>query len=190
MRSSVRTSLASAMSARARSTLERFRLLVGRQADAGMNPSADGVYRFEDAAKTLAAIDGDRHLDARLVADGAAKIGFAHQRPVDAGRGDLQPVGLREQVLDVERRRQIFARALAILDRYRPVGAFGHDLHGCARPGGDLHPDEPEAEIAQHGLGDAADPLGEAVVGDDARFVETLGTAGASGGCGVWSMDP
>ena len=44
--------------------------------------------------------------------------------------------------------------------------------------GGDFYPHEPQAEIAQHGRGDPADPQGQPRVGDQARLVEPFGGAG------------
>jgi len=44
--------------------------------------------------ETLAALMRDRHLDLHQIARITFEIGAAHQRPVDPGRGNLQPVGL------------------------------------------------------------------------------------------------
>ena len=81
---------------------------------------------------------------------------------------------MRHDVLDIEHRRERNAGALAVVDRHRAVGAFGHDLHSRARGGGNLHPDEPQAEIPQDRRCDATDPEAEAGVLDKARFVQSL----------------
>ncbi len=48
------------------------------------------VEAGDDALEALAAVDGARHLDLRDVAGPALEIGAAHQRPVDARRGNLE----------------------------------------------------------------------------------------------------
>src|SRR5229473_3522925 len=54
----------------------------------------------ERAAKPLAALMRDRHLDLHQVAGIAFEIGAAHQRPVDPRRGNLQPVGPVDRIGD------------------------------------------------------------------------------------------
>ena len=76
----------------------------------------------------------------------ALEIRAAHQRPVDAGRGDLQPIGALDRIGDVEHRRQRARDRLAILDRHRAVRPLRHDLHGAAVDAGDAHPHQPIAE--------------------------------------------
>ena len=141
--SSVSTSLASLMSS------------IGSRTSAS-SPSAASSRRMrarlalgagKDAAKALAALDRHCHLDLRDVAGVALEIGFAHQRPVDAGRGNLQPVGAVDRIGDVEHRRQRARHGLAILDRHRAVRALRHDLHGAAVRARDLHPHQPIAEL-------------------------------------------
>ena len=77
-------------------------------------------------------------------------------------------------LLDVEHRRQRHARALAVVDRHRPVGTLGHDLHRRPCGGGDFHPNQPEAEIAQDRRGDPADAQACAGVLDETRLVQPL----------------
>ena len=135
----------------------------------------------ETPAKALASVDKDRHLDPRLVADGAGEIRFAHQRPIDARGGNLQPIGLRHRLLDVEDRRQRHADAFAILDRHRPVGTLRHDLNRRALARGNLDPDKPVAQIPQNRRRDAADALARARIFDQARFIQPLdGLGGGS----------
>ena len=75
---------------------------------------------------------GDRHLDLHEMAGIALEIGTAHQRTVDARRGNLQPVGALDRIGDVEHRRQRPRDRLAILDLHRAIGPLGHDLDGAA----------------------------------------------------------
>ena len=58
------------------------------------------------AAKPLAALMRDRHLDLHEMAGIAFEIGTAHQRPVDPGRGNLQAIGPFDRIGDVKHRRQ------------------------------------------------------------------------------------
>ena len=55
-----------------------------------------------------------------------------HQRPVDARRGNLEPIGAVDRVGDIEHRRQRARDLLAILHRHRAVRPLRHDLHGAA----------------------------------------------------------
>ncbi len=100
------------------------------------------------------------------------EIRAAHQRAVDAGRGNFQPVGLLDRIVDVEHRRQRPRDILAILDAHRAVGALGHDLHRAAGLRGDAHAHQAEAEVGEHRLGQHADAGGDAGVDDQARLVE------------------
>ena len=86
----------------------------------------------EHAAKPLAALMRDRHLDLHEMAGIAFEIGAAHQRPVDPGRGNLQPIGLLDRIGDIQHRRQRPRNRLAILDQHGAVGPFRHDLDGAA----------------------------------------------------------
>ncbi len=117
-------------------------------------PLSDGL---DLAAEAFSPVDRLRHLDARLVADSSLEIRLPDQRPVDAGRGDFEPIGLGHDVLDVERGRECGAGALTVVDRHRAVGTFRHDLHRRSAGRGDFHPHEPQPEIAQDRRGDAPD---------------------------------
>ena len=86
------------------------------------------VGRDDLAAKALAALDHVAELDLGLVADEALEVAGAHQRPVDAGRRDLEVILAVDRILDVEHRRQILAQPLAVGDGEAPVGILGHDL--------------------------------------------------------------
>ena len=52
-----------------------------------------------------------------------------------------------DRILDVERRIDLAAQPLAIVDGETPVRIFGHDLQRRAVLGEDLHPHQPVAEI-------------------------------------------
>src|SRR5512146_2001784 len=89
-----------------------------------------GAEQF--AAEALASADRDMRLDLDQMAGVAVEIGFAHQRPVDAGRGYLQPVGAIDGIGHVEHRRDRARDRFAILDRHGAVRTFRHDLDGAA----------------------------------------------------------
>ena len=97
-----------------------------------MQPHGVAFDASERAAEPLAALMGDRHLDLHEMTGIALEIGAAHQRPVDPGRGNLQPVGPIDRIGDVEHRRQRLRDRLAILDLHRSVGPLRHDLDGAA----------------------------------------------------------
>ena len=90
--SSVRTRRASPYRGSASST--RSSVLSSATSAARRRARRSGARRPRSPAKALAAVDRDRHLDPRLMADRAAKIRFAHQRPIDPRRGNLEPIGL------------------------------------------------------------------------------------------------
>ena len=60
------------------------------------------IDRADFAPETLAAIDHVGEFDLGLVAQRAPVVAEAHQRPVDAGRGNLQPVFAGDRVVEVE----------------------------------------------------------------------------------------
>ena len=115
-----------------------------RDADATRSPSTP----TERAAEPLAALMGDRHLDLHEMAGIALEIRAAHQRPVDARRGNLQPIGALDRVGDIEHRRQRARDRLAILDLHRAVRPLGHDLHGAAGLAGNPDPHQAIAHAA------------------------------------------
>ena len=132
-------------------------LVVGGHQQACGRPVRAVRDGFDQAAESFASIDRRRHLDPRLAADRPLEIRLPDKRPVDARGGELEPIGLAHDVLDVEHRRERRAGPLAVLNRHRPVRPLGHDLH--RRPAGrrDLDPHEPQPEIAQDRRGDAPD---------------------------------
>ena len=143
-------SLISSIGSKISAALACFRVVACRLANArGLALGAD-----QQAAETLAPVDRDLHLDLDQMAGVAVEIGFAHQRPVDAGRGNLQPVGALDRVGHVEHRRQRARDRLAVLDRHGAVRPLRHDLHGAAVGGRHLHPHQPVAELFDHRLGD------------------------------------
>ena len=94
MRSSVSTSRASPMAATGKST--SLSLLSSADDDEPHRGALGArLDRLDPAAKALAAGDRRRHFDLRLVPGGALEIAQAHQRPVDAGRRNFEPIGLR-----------------------------------------------------------------------------------------------
>ena len=89
--------------------------------------------------KRLRPSTGSLHLDLRLVPGPDLEILGAGQRPVDAGRRNLQMIFPVDRIGDVHRRRDIARKHLAILHRHRAVRPLGHDLHGHAVQARDLH---------------------------------------------------
>ena len=93
----------------------RLRDILHDQCDFGIFASADVIAMQPDsfaldaaqhAAEPLASLMRDRHLDFHEMAGIAFEIGTAHQRPVDPGRGNLQPIGAVDRIGDVQHRRQ------------------------------------------------------------------------------------
>ncbi len=134
----------------------------------------------ERAAEPLAALMGDRHLDLHQMAGIALEIGAAHQRPVDPGRGNLQPIGPVDRIGDIEHRRQRLRDRLAILDLHRSVRPFRHDLDGAAGFAGNLDPHQPVAHSLQHRSGDRRHPRRRARLDDEARLGKQIGVHGTS----------
>ena len=122
------------------------------------------------AAETLAALDRDRHLDLHEIVGVALEVRLAHQRTVDAGRRQLQPVGAVHRIGGVEHRRQGARADLAVLDRHGAVGLLGHHLHGAAVGAGHAHAHQPIAEALDDGLDDGGDPGAQARLDDQARL--------------------
>src|SRR5690625_2309660 len=102
----------------------------------------------QPAAKTLAALLGDRHVDPCLEARPAPKLLQTRQGTVEAGGGDLQAVGAGDRILHVQHRRDAGAEVGAIVDRHAAVRALRHDLQ---RPpatfSGKLNPNDLETQI-------------------------------------------
>src|SRR5271166_852217 len=151
----------------------RLAFVVGRQQNARRRPVRPWRDGLDQSTEPFTSVDRRRHLDARLVADCALEIRLPNKRPVDAGGGNLEPIGLGHDVLDVEYRRERRAGPLAVVNRHRAVWPLGHDLH--RRPGGRRDPDphEPQSEVAQHRRGDASDAQSEPTVLDEARLVQS-----------------
>ena len=106
--------------------------------------------------------NGHVHFDLDEVAGETLEIGLAHQRPVDAGRGNFQPVGAVDRLVDVENRRQSPRNGLAVLDRHAAVRALRHDLDGGAVSGRNLNPYKAIAELFDDRLGDMGDARADA----------------------------
>ena len=87
---------------------------------------------FDPATKALAAIKAEIHFDLRFMRNRTLEIRETHQRTINAGRGNFQPVDLRNGIFEIENRRQRNADLLAIIDIHRAVGPLGHDLQGAA----------------------------------------------------------
>ena len=164
--SSVSTSLASLISSIGSRTSASSPAAASSRRMRAASPSVPASM----AAKTLAAVDRDLHLDLDQMAGVAVEIGFAHQRPVDAGRGNLQPVGALDRVGHVEHRRQRARDGLAVLDRHAAVRPLRHDLHGAAVGARYLHPHQPVAEALDHRLGDGRDAGRQPRLDDQPRF--------------------
>ena len=123
---------------------------------------------------------GDRHLDFHEMAGIALEIGPPHQRPVDAGRRNLQPIGLLDRVGDVEHRRQRPRNRLAIVDLHGSIGPFGHDLDRAAVLGGDLDPHQPVAHPLQHRACDRRHARSHARLDHETRLGEQVDIHGTS----------
>ena len=136
------------------------------------------------AAEPLAALMRHRHLDLDEMTGIALEIGTAHQRAVDAGRGNFQPVGALDRIGDVEHRRQRPRDRLAILDQHGAVGPLRHDLDGAAGFARNLDADQPVAHALQHGTRDRGHPRRHAGLDHEARLGKQIGVHGTSGRIG------
>ena len=147
---------------------------------AGVGPlqNEDGVAAFpfdgaDRTAKSLAAaIVRPAQFYARVHADGPAEIRDACQRTVDAGRGNLQPVGRRNRIFDVERRRQRVVDRLAIVDGQRSVRPLGHDLDRHPLSGHDLDPHEAKIHRNKDWPRHGGDARGHAGLFDQSRLIQ------------------
>ena len=134
----------------------------------------------QHAAEALAALMGDRHLDLDEMAGITLEIGAAHQRAVDPGRGNFQPVGALDRIGDVKHRRQRPRDRLAILDQHGSIRPLRHDLDGAAGFTRNLDADQPIAHALQHRTGDIRHPRGDARLDHEARLGKQFGVHGTS----------
>ena len=137
---------------------------------------APDAHRFalgsgKHAAKTLAAFERHSGFDLGEMAGIALEIGFAHQRPIDSGRGNLQPIGSVDWIGDIEYRRQRARHDLAVFDRHRAIRALRHDLHGAAFGARYAHAHQPVTELFNDWLHDRGDARGKPRLGDEPRFI-------------------
>ena len=106
------------------------------------------------SAEPLAAFDRHRHLDLHEIAGVAFEIGLPHQRAVDAGRRQLQPVGAIDRIgasSTGDSAREHVSQSSIVM---RAVGPLGHHLHGAAVGARHAHAHQPIAQAFQHGLDD------------------------------------
>ena len=108
----------------------------------------------QDAAKPLAAIDGRLALDLGLEAGETNEILAPHQRPIDAGRADLQRIGSRDRISHVEHRRDRVADLSAVVDGHTAaaIERLGHDLQGPPAAADHPHLHQLKAHVAECGL--------------------------------------
>jgi hypothetical protein len=103
-------------------------------------------------------------------------------RAVDAGRGNLQPIGLFDQVFDVENGGERLRGELAFVDADETVRPLDHDLQRAAVLRRNLDAHETQAEIGQHLFRNMGDARGDAGLARQTRLVERRQRIGA-GGC-------
>ena len=135
-----------------------------------LKPRAIAFDAEQHAAEALAAMRRHIHLDLRNMVGVALEVGAAHQRTVDAGRRQFQPVSAIDRIGLIEHRRQRARGGFAILDQHRAVRLLRHDLHGAAVAAGDAHAHQPVAKARQHRLGERGDPGAQARFHDQARL--------------------
>src|SRR5687768_13811230 len=85
--------------------------------------------RADRALEPAPPCDRDVDLYLRFLADEARELLRREQRPVDARRRDLERVAALDRIVDVERRADLAADRLAILDRDRPPRRIDVDPH-------------------------------------------------------------
>ena len=151
MRSSVRTSLARAIAASGRRTSPaRSRAGHRRRRRPSRRPR-----------KRLRPSTGCAQLDLGLEPGEAVVILRPHQRPVDAGRADLEHVGAGDRIGDIEQRRDGVADRGAVLDRHRRVvEPLGHDLQRRAASAGEDDPHDAIAHRRERRLDHPRDAVG------------------------------
>ncbi len=80
--------------------------------------------------KRAPTFDRRRQLDPRLVAREPGKMLRGPERPVEAGRRDLEPVLVPDRILGIEHRANRTARPLAVIEPdFAAVGAIDIDAH-------------------------------------------------------------
>ena len=111
--------------------------------------------------ETLAPDEHEAQRDFRQLAAEPLVILDPGQRTVDSGRTDLQRIGVRYRILDIEKRGNMPAQCLAILNRHLSFrDRLGHDLQLAAATLGTgiADPNKPETEIGYRAFDNLADP--------------------------------
>jgi hypothetical protein len=152
--------------------------VINRRRIVAVQPDSVALDAGKRSAEPFAAMTGDGHLDLDEVTCMTLEIRAAHQRPIDAGRGNFQPVGPFDGVGDIEHRRKCARNRLAIFDVHRSVRPFGHDLDRATCLAGDPDPDQPIAHLLQHGRSNRRDTRGDARLDDQARLGQQVGVIG------------
>ena len=117
----------------------------------------------EHALEALAVLGQPVELELGLEAVVGLEVLQPGQRPVDAGRGDLEPVFARDRIGGVQHLGDRAGQAGAVLDVHVAVGGpLGHDLQGAAGLGA-AH--QPQADdLVADGLGDGVEQLQQLAV--------------------------
>ena len=95
-----------------------------------------------------AAIDGFCQFDLGFVTFPVGEIGGAHERAVDAGRGDFENVVLLDRVLDVQSRGNRGRDIAAFIDANPAIRPVRHDLQNTHRTAHQTNADEFKAIYA------------------------------------------
>jgi hypothetical protein len=114
-------------------------------------------HAFDAALEPLSAVDQLFQLYLRLMTGERREVARPHQRPVDAGRRDLEPVAAGHRVERIEQRRKLAADLCAILDRHLAPRPLSHHLHRAAVAARNLDPHQAEAKLIEHRLGEIGD---------------------------------
>src|SRR5262249_9847898 len=128
-----------------------------------------GALQF--ATKPFAPVDRRLHLDLSDMAGIAVEVVSPHERSIDAGRGNFQPIRAFDRIGNVEYRRQRARYRFTVLNVHRPVGTLGHDLHGATGKAGYAHPHQTKAETREHGFSQYGDARRSPGLGYEPRLL-------------------
>ena len=151
------------------------RLAGGRVVAANARGVAFGAEQL--TAEALAALDRHRHFDLHKIIGVAIEVRLPHQRAVDAGRRQFQPIGAVHRIGSIKHRRQRARTNLAVVDGHGAVRPLGHHLHGAAVGAGDAHAHQPIAQAFKHRLDDGRDPGAQSRFDNQARLGGRCGVA-------------
>src|SRR5262245_8582007 len=132
------------------------RLLDARKLDVRLGPvlgphrHATGGDRDERAAEVALPVQGNVAAQPDLLADVADEVLRFAQRPIDAGRGNLESIRPGDQLLDVEHHGELAAEARQTVEVDSPLAIYEQAEHLPPPFVAQLHVDELEALLGEY----------------------------------------